>query len=108
MLRQALDRVGYEVVEARDGQEGLEHYRAAPIDLIITDILMPGKEGLETIVELQREAPGIRIIAISGGGQMGDLTFLDVARRLGARRVLQKPFELREMLAAVHEVLESE
>ena len=96
------------MVEARDGQEGLEHYRAAPTDLIIADILMPGKEGLETTMELRREAPGIRIIAISGGGQMGDLTFLEVARRMGARRVLQKPFELREMLEAVHDVLESE
>src|SRR5919108_2919694 len=84
MLCQALEQAGYEAVEARDGQEGLEHYRAAPTDLIITDILMPGKEGLETIMELRREVPGVKIIAISGGGQTGNMTFLEIARYLGA------------------------
>ena len=108
MLRQALERAGYEVVEARDGQEGLQRYRTAPTDLIITDILMPGKEGLETIMEFRREVPGVKMIAISGGGQTGNLTFLEVARRLGARRTFQKPFELRELLEAVREVLESQ
>jgi DNA-binding response OmpR family regulator len=108
MLCQALEQAGYEAVEARDGQEGLEHFRATPIDLIITDILMPGKEGLETIMELRRAVPGIKIIAISGGGQTGNMTFLEVARYLGAQRALQKPFELRELLNAVREVLESQ
>ena len=108
MLCQALEQAGYETVEARDGEEGLEHYRATPTDLIITDILMPGKEGLETIMELRREVPGIKIIAISGGGQTGNMTFLEVARYLGAQRALQKPFELRELLNAVREVLESQ
>jgi DNA-binding response OmpR family regulator len=107
MLRQGLEEAGYEVVEARNGEEGLQRYHAAPADLIITDILMPEKEGLETIIELRREVPGVKIIAISGGGQIGNLTFLEVARHLGAQRVLQKPFKLPEMLAAVREVLES-
>jgi DNA-binding response OmpR family regulator len=108
MLCQALEQAGYEAVEARDGQEGLEQYRAAPTDLIITDILMPGKEGLETIMELRREVPEVKIIAISGGGQTGNMTFLEVARYLGAQRAFQKPFELRELLSAVREVLESQ
>lgn len=108
ILREVLEQAGYEVVEARDGQEGLQRYHAAPTDLIITDILMPGKEGLETIMEFRREVPGIKIIAISGGGQMGNLTFLDVARRLGARYTFQKPFELRAILEAVREALESQ
>ena len=108
MLCQALEQAGYETVEARDGEEGLEHYRATPTDLIITDILMPGREGLETIMELRREVPGVKIIAISGGGQTGNMTFLEVARYLGAQRALQKPFELRELLNAVREVLESQ
>jgi len=105
MLRQALEDAGYEVVEARNGQEGLHCYHAATIDLVITDILMPEKEGLETIIALRREAPGVKIIAVSGGGQLGSLTYLEVARRLGAQRVLQKPFALLEMLAAVRQVL---
>ena len=108
MLCQALGQAGYETVEARDGEEGLEHYRATPTDLIITDILMPGREGLETIMELRRADPGIKIIAISGGGQTGNMTFLEVARYLGAQRAFQKPFELRELLNAVREVLESQ
>jgi two-component system chemotaxis response regulator CheY len=108
LLGQALEQAGYETVEARDGQEGLEHYRVTPIDLIVTDILMPGKEGLETILELRHEAPGAKIIAISGGGQIGNMTFLEVARYLGAQRALQKPFALCELLNAVREVLESQ
>jgi DNA-binding response OmpR family regulator len=105
MLCQVLEQAGYETVEARDGQEGLERFRTAPTDLIITDILMPGKEGLETIMELRRAVPGIKIIAISGGGQTGNMTFLEVARYLGAYRAFQKPFALRELLNAVREAL---
>jgi CheY-like chemotaxis protein len=106
MLQQVLTRAGYEVVEARNGNEGLQRFRARPTDLVITDILMPEKEGLETIIDIRREFPTAKIIAISGGGRAGNLHFLDVAQRLGAQRVLQKPFELQEMLAAVQELLQ--
>ncbi len=105
MLHQALVRAGYEVVEARDGNEGMEHFRARPTDLIITDILMPEKEGLETIMDLRQEFPGVKIIAMSGGGRTGNMNFLDVAKRLGAQRAMQKPFELRELLATIDELL---
>ncbi len=105
VLRQALEISGYDVDEAPNGEEGLDRYRQAPADLIITDILMPEKEGLETIMELRREAPEAKIIAISGGGQSG-LDFLQVAERLGAKRAFQKPFRMHEILAAVQEVLE--
>jgi CheY-like chemotaxis protein len=106
MLQQVLIRVGYDVVEARDGNEGLQLFRTSPTDLIITDILMPEKEGLETIIDLRREFPAVKIIAISGGGRTGNLNFLEVAKRLGAQRTLQKPFELQEMIAAVRELLQ--
>jgi DNA-binding response OmpR family regulator len=106
MLQQALERAGYEVTTARDGSEGLRRFREAPTDLVITDILMPEKEGLETIMDLRREFPAVKIIAVSGGGRTGSLNFLDIAKRLGARRTLQKPFGLREMLAVVHELLQ--
>jgi CheY-like chemotaxis protein len=106
MLQQVLIRMGYEVVEARDGNEGLQLFRTSPTDLIITDILMPEKEGLETIIDLRREFPAVKIIAISGGGRTGNLNFLEVAKRLGAQRTLQKPFELQEMIAAVRELLQ--
>lgn len=108
MLLQALRRAGYEVTEARHGSEGLQRFREAPADLVITDILMPEKEGLETIMDLRREFPAVKIIAVSGGGRTGNLNFLDIARRLGAQRTLQKPFGLRHMLATVHELLQEQ
>jgi DNA-binding NtrC family response regulator len=106
MLRQVLERAGYEVIEARNGREGVQRYQAAPTDLIITDVLMPGAEGIEAIYELRRERTEVKIIAISGGGYMGALTFLEIAARAGACRTFEKPFALRELLDAVHEVLE--
>ena len=106
MLQQVLTRAGYEVIEARNGNEGLQYFRARPTDLIITDILMPEKEGLETIIDIRREFPEVKIIAISGGGHTGNLNFLEVAKRLGAQHTLQKPFELQEMLGAVSELLQ--
>ena len=106
VLRQALERAGYEVVEAPDGRIGLEHQRAMPAEVIITDILMPEQEGFETIRELRRDFPTAGIIAMSGGGQIGCDTLLTIAERLGAQRVLQKPFGLRDMLDAVQQLLQ--
>jgi DNA-binding response OmpR family regulator len=106
MLQQVLARAGYEVIEARNGNEGLQYFRDRPTDLIITDILMPEKEGLETIIDIRREFPAVKIIAISGGGRTGNLNFLEVAKRLGAQHTLQKPFELQEMLGAVRDLLQ--
>jgi len=105
MLRQALERAGYEVIEARNGREGVQRYQATPTDLIITDVLMPGAEGIEAIFELRRARADAKIIAISGGGYMGTLTFLEIAEQAGACRTFEKPFALRELLDAVHEVL---
>ena len=107
MLCQALTRAGYEVLTARDGSEGIELFRTVKADLIITDILMPDKEGLETIMELRRDFPDVKIIAMSGGGLTGNLNFLDIAERLGAQRTLQKPFHLQEVLQLVQELLEA-
>lgn len=106
MLSQALTRAGYEVATARDGSEGIALFRTVMADLIITDILMPGKEGLETIMELRRDFPEVKIIAMSGGGRTGNLNFLDIAERLGARRTLQKPFHLQDVLHLVQETLQ--
>jgi DNA-binding response OmpR family regulator len=106
ILRQALERAGHEVVEASDGRVGIEHQRTMPAEVIITDILMPDQEGFETIRELRRDFPTTGIIAMSGGGQIGCETLLVIAERLGAQRVLQKPFGLRDMLTAVHQLLQ--
>jgi two-component system, chemotaxis family, chemotaxis protein CheY len=108
LIRETLELAGYEVEDARDGKEGLERYRAKSVDLVIMDILMPDQDGLESILALRREFPASRVIAMTGGSDMiGVLNFLDVAKMLGARRTLQKPFDMKTLLHAVEtEVLD--
>ena len=105
MLRQTLEREGYEVVDAPNGKEGIRLYREDPADLIITDIIMPEKEGIEIIVELKRDFPNVKIIAISGGGQIGSEEYLRIAKGLGALRTFTKPVEREELLGAVQELI---
>ena len=106
VLRVMLETSGYQVTDAADGEAGLSLYRKAPTDLIIVDIFMPWKEGLETIIELKEDFPDVKIIAISGGGRGGHLKYLDRARFFGAQKSLDKPFKKKEMLEAVGELLE--
>lgn len=101
MIRQTLERAGYEVMEAGDGKRGMVQVRTQPIDLVITDILMPEQEGIETIRLLRKEFPQVKIIAISGGGKKGKLDVLPVAQTFGAHSTLSKPFERKDLLAAV-------
>lgn len=106
LIRETLEQAGYEVEEASNGKQGLERYRAKPADLVIMDILMPDQDGLESIMTLRREFPASRVIAITGGSDMiGILNFLDVAKMLGARRTLQKPFDMQTLLDAVQSEL---
>jgi CheY-like chemotaxis protein len=101
VFREMLERSGYEVFEAANGKEGLRLQREKSADLIITDIIMPEKEGLETIRELLRGFPEVKIIAVSGGGRIGPDQYLDVAKKLGAARTFNKPVNLKELLQAV-------
>lgn len=101
-----LTEEGYEVVEARDGDAGMKQFRESPSDLVITDLIMPEKEGIETIIELRRDFPDVKIIAISGGGIIDAEKYLDMARGLGAHRIFEKLFGMTEMLDAVRELLE--
>jgi DNA-binding NtrC family response regulator len=105
MLRLMLERVGYEVAEAPDGIEGIRKYRENPADLIITDLIMPNKDGIGMIIDLKKEFPKVRIIAMSGGGVNRPEGYLDGAKKLGAARTLTKPIDREEMLAAVKETL---
>jgi len=107
LYRRVLEHAGYQVVEAPDGDVGIAFYRERHPDLVITDIIMPEKEGIETIMELRRDFPEVKIIAISGGGQaMDPTTYLQLAKGLGAAMTLAKPFSKQELLDAVHEVLQ--
>ena len=104
-LRHMLEHDGHQVTEAANGAEGLRHYERESPDLIITDIIMPEKEGVETILALQRADPDLPIIAISGGGRLSATDFLSMAKKLGARQTLSKPFRRSELLAVVQTCL---
>jgi len=105
LLEQMLRLTGHEVAVAANGKEGLDHLRLQTAELVITDLFMPEKEGLETIQELRRDYPHIGIIAMSGEPGMPSL--LGIAKRFGALKTIEKPFDRTEMMAAVEEVLRS-
>jgi CheY-like chemotaxis protein len=105
LLYEILDRAGFAVIEAMNGAEGLKLYRSQPADLVITDLIMPEMEGVETILELRREFPDARIVAISGGGRNGAGDYLPIAAQLGARRTVAKPFSRQDILDAVRDSL---
>jgi CheY-like chemotaxis protein len=106
MLKQMLERQGYEVVVAADGKEGMMLYRQEATDLIITDIIMPNKEGVETIIELRHDFPDVKIIAMSGGSRALDAQdCLTYVKCLGASCVFSKPFERMELLEAIQGLL---
>jgi DNA-binding response OmpR family regulator len=104
LLAATLTAAGYTVYQAADGRQGLDLFHAAPADLVLTDLIMPGKEGLETIMQLRQLHPRLRIIAMSGGSAHSK-SYLDLARGLGARRLLAKPFTADELTSAITEVL---
>ena len=104
VIKQVLTRAGYDVVEAADGVEGINRFYEQPTDMIITDIIMPGKEGIETIIELKKAHPEVKLIAMSGGGWYGTDIDFDMAKKLGAR-TLDKPFALQELLDVISELL---
>ncbi len=104
LLKKMLEKEDYEVFEAQDGNKGMDLYKKFNPDLIITDLVMPEKEGLETIRELRKENSEIVIFAISGGGRIIPDTYLNLAEKLGANRTFSKPFDTDEMLSAIKAV----
>lgn len=100
-LVQFLETDGHTVISAMDGHEGVSAFQSASVDIVITDILMPDKEGLETIMDLRRLNPNVRIIAMSGGGRRRSADFLQMATHLGASAVLKKPFRMQELRDAL-------
>jgi CheY-like chemotaxis protein len=106
LLTFVLENAGHIVRKAADGNEALESYRNDPADVVVTDIVMPNKEGTETILELRRNYPGIKIIAMSGGGRNNPQDYLKLAKTFGANMTLAKPFTNQEFLDAVRTVLE--
>jgi len=98
-------KAGHSVTLAANGNLGVASFKANPVDLVITDIIMPEKEGIETIQEIRAISPKVPIIAISGGGRTKNYDFLRMANKLGANDVLKKPFANDELLSMVNKCL---
>ncbi len=108
LLRQVMEWSGYTVIDAENGRKGMQKQREEPVDLVITDLIMPEQEGLETITTLKREFPKVKIVAISGGGRIGPEAYLPAAQELGADLVFSKPFDVKEFVTAVRELLDND
>jgi DNA-binding NtrC family response regulator len=104
ILEEILIQAGYEVILASDGKEGLERFYKDPTDLVITDMVMPEKMGIDVIVELKETYPDLKIIAVSAGGDFGPEIELDMARELKAHTI-QKPFDPDRVLQMVAKLL---
>ena len=105
ILRKVLAEAGHDVAEAEDGVAALALFRAGAFDLVITDIIMPEKEGIEIITTMRQERPSLRILAMSGGGRAHVMDFLAIAKKAGADAILEKPFRKAELLDRVAELL---
>ena len=104
-VHRVLTAAGHAVSDAPRSAEGIRMHHENPFDLILTDIVMPEKEGISTIIDLKAEFPDLRIIAMSGGGDFEPYGYLDIAIRVGADRTLPKPFSREELLEAVNDAL---
>ena len=104
-LRRILEFEGYEVEDVPNGNVGIDSLHRRPADLAVIDIVMPGKDGLETIKTVREEFPEVKIVAMSGGGFFTPDNFLRSARLHGADHVLAKPFEQEELVVAIKRLL---
>ena len=107
-LKERLMYEGFNVLNAIDGIEGMKLFNDNQIDLVITDIIMPRKEGIETIIEMKKICPDIKIIAMSGGGYNLPEDCLGIANHAGAKYIFTKPFKTSDLVTAVYELLEEE
>jgi len=101
LLKFAAERAGHVVQTAANGKRGLESFATFEPDVVVTDILMPEKEGMETIVDLRKSRPATPIIAISGAGAVGKANILEIAQKLGASRTFAKPLVIADLLGAI-------
>lgn len=105
LLRRILEMNGYEVAVAKNGQEGVVLFQQHPCDLVITDMVMPIKDGLQTILDLRMEAPELPVVAISGGGTISKERYLAVAGYLDRVITIAKPFAIEQIVEAVEKLL---
>jgi len=105
LVKRFLSQAGYEVDQAGDGLDGVKQMKENPADLVITDILMPKQEGLETIRQIREIYPDCKIIAMSGGSQLTAMDFLPIAKKFGAAKIFHKPIDFQELVEAVKELV---
>jgi CheY-like chemotaxis protein len=108
MLKTSLIRNKYSVLEAANGKEAISHFKPSITDLVVTDLIMPEEDGLKVIMKLRELKPSIKIIAISGGGKAGPGSYLNLAKALGADAIYSKPFSIKDLLATIEKLLNSE
>lgn len=107
LFKRFFEKKGYLVDVSNDGHDGLRKVAEKAPDLVITDIMMPDKDGLEVVLSMRKECPDLPVFAISGGMRMAPMDFLPLVKKFGARRVFYKPVELEDLLTAVEEELGS-
>jgi CheY-like chemotaxis protein len=108
MLKTALIRKDHVVIEAENGKEALIHFKPGVTDLVITDLIMPDEDGLKVIMKIRKLKPGIKVIAISGGGKAGFGSYLNLAKALGADAVYSKPFSINDFILKIQELVKVE
>lgn len=105
MICNGLVAIGHEILQAENGRQAVAKFGSHKIDLVVTDILLPDKDGLELIPHFRKLSPSTKIIAISGGGQVGPKQYLGTAKILGADKTLEKPFSPLQLQNAIRELL---
>lgn len=105
VLRAMLEKEGHLISEAEDGAKAVRDYDSGLIDLVITDIFMPEKEGVQTVRELMKENPNVKIIAVSGGSSSANYDSLDWIKMFGVKYTFTKPFDSKAIIAAVDDLL---
>lgn len=104
VLTASLHQMGHDVTEAKDGREGVDRYTQGRFDVVVTDLIMPEKEGIETIMDLRKLNPSVKIIAMSGGGRVTSVDYLQIARQVGAKIILAKPFTYEDIRGAIEQL----
>ncbi len=108
LLRNVMEWANYEVSEAENGRAGINIQREFNANVVITDLIMPEQEGLETISILKQQFPEVKIVAISGGGRIGPEAYLPTAKEFGADKVFSKPFDVKDLVETVKDLLNDE
>lgn len=107
LLREILEQKGHKIIGCQNGADGIRLYKESSFDLVIMDVLLPDKDGFETLNELKQYDDDVNVLAISGGFAPGTVNILHIAQRLGAKETLAKPFDLTDFLTIVDKLLTS-